>query len=121
MKLIIKKTNSYKKGACAKPHKNQTKQLEFNFMNHIGSHNIYYDKSAYLLDSLHKLVKPVRTVRLNKVGSSNSLNIPVNQIKSFYKDDFGAGVFIELCNFKTPIPVRESIDEIDKLINKRSN
>lgn len=121
MKVINNKSNSYKSNANAKGRRYGTKQLEFNFNNHNTSHNIYYDKSAYLLDSLHKLVKSVRTVRVNKVGSSNSLNIPVNQIKSFYKDNFGAGVFIELCNLETPIPVRESIDEIDNLINKRSN
>jgi len=119
MKVINKKPNSYKEGTYAKPHKNQTKQLEFNFMNHITSHNIYYDKSAYLLDSLHKLVKPIRTVRLNKVGSSNSLDISVNQIKSFYKDV--QGVCVEVCNLSTPILVRESIDEINNLINKRRN
>ena len=119
MKVINKKPNSCKEGIYAKPHKNQTKQLEFYFMNHIGSHTIYNVKSTYLSDSLHKLVKPIRTVRLNKVGSSNSLDISVNQIKSFYKDV--QGVCVEVCNLSTPILVRESLDEINNLINKRRN
>ena len=118
MKLTNNNSNPYKKPAMTKPCSSGTKQLEFNFNPSIGSHNIYYDKLGSLPVSLHKLRKPVRTVRLNKVGSPNSINIPINHIKSIYKDDFGAGVFIELCNLLTPIPVRESINEINYLIKK---
>ena len=118
MKLINNNSNTYKNHAMTKPCSGGTKQLEFNFNPIITSHNIYYDKLGSLPVSLHKLRKPVRTVRLNKVGSPNSINIPINHIKSIYKDDFGAGVFIELCNLLTPIPVRESINEINYLIDK---
>ena len=93
-----------------------TKQLEFNFMDSSGSHNIYFSKLAKLSKSLHKSDQPERTVRFNILGCANILTIPVKKLKSFYKDEIGT--FIEIAGIGQPIQVRDSIFEINRMINK---
>ena len=93
-----------------------TKQLELNFMDSMGSHNIYLSKLAKLSKSLHKSDQPERTVRFNILGCANILTIPVKKLKSFYKDEIGT--FIEIAGIGQPIQVRDSIFEINKMINK---
>jgi len=120
MEFINTKNSKHKDSTNQKGCSGGIKQLELNFDASIGSHNIYGVKSTQFLKPLRKLDKPGRTIRLNKLGSPNTLNIPVNLIKSYYKDDIYRDVYIELSNTKDPIPVRESVDEIAKLIYKRS-
>jgi len=95
---------------------NRTKQLEFDFKDSSSSHNIYFTKLAKLSKSLHKFKKPERTVRFNKLGSLNILTIPLKNLKSYYKDDMGT--FIEVLGMNHPIAVRDSIYDINKMINK---
>ena len=114
MEFINTKNSKHKNSTNQKGCSGGIKQLELNFDASIGSHNIYGVKSTQFLKPLRKLDK------LNKLGSPNTLNIPVNLIKSYYKDDIYRDVYIELSNTKDPIPVRESVDEIAKLIYKRS-
>ena len=93
-----------------------TKQLEFNFMDSMTSHNIYLTKLAKLSKSLHKSNQPKRTVRFNKLGCLDSLTILLTNLKSFYKDE--SGTYIEVVGISQPIAVRDSIYEINRMINK---
>ena len=115
--IVIKDKNNMCRTAVEyKKRFNRTKQLEFNFNGSIGSHNIYTSKLAKLSKSLHKFKKPERTVRFNKLGSLNILTIPLKNLKSYYKDDMGT--FIEVLGMNHPIAVRDSIYDINKMINK---
>lgn len=116
MLSINTKNNMCKTAVKYKQRSSGTKQLSFNFITHTTSHNIYgvrLGKSAVLLSNFDK---PVRTVRFNKTGCSNILTIPLNNLKSYYKE--GMQTFIELLGQEDPIEVRESIDEINNIINK---
>ena len=115
--IVIKDKNNMCRTAVEyKKRFNKTKQLEFNFNGSITSHNIYFTKSTKLSKSLHKFKKPERTVRFNKLGSLNILTIPLKNLKSYYKDDMGT--FIEVLGMNHPIAVRDSIYDINKMINK---
>ena len=73
--------------------------------------------SAYV-SKTKKLSKPERTVNFNKLGSLDILTIPVNKLNGFYKSEFGE-TFIEVIGLE-PIAVRESLEEINNIINIRS-
>ena len=93
-----------------------TKQLELNFLGDITSHNIYLFELGKRSKRVHKLNQPGRTVRLNKLGCPDSLTISLKNPKSFYKDEIGT--FIVIAGMSQPIQVRDSIFEINKMINK---
>ena len=116
MIVINDKNNRCRTAVEYKRRSYATKQLEFNFNNSITSHNIYLSKLAKLSKSLHKSDQPERTVRFNILGCANILTIPVKKLKSFYKDEIGT--FIEIAGMSQPIQVRDSIFEINKMINK---
>lgn len=116
MIVINDKNNMCRTAVEYKRRSYETKQLEFNFMDSITSHNIYLSKLAKLSKSLHKSDQPERTVRFNILGCANILTIPVKKLKSFYKDEIGT--FIEIAGMSQPIQVRDSIFEINKMINK---
>ena len=118
MIVINDKNNMCRTAVEYKRRSYATKQLEFNFMDSMTSHNIYLSKLAKLSKSLHKSDQPERTVRFNILGCANILTIPVKKLKSFYKDEMGT--FIEVAGFNQPIAVRESIFEINKIIDKES-
>ena len=65
---------------------------------------------------LHKSNQPKRTVRFNKLGCLDSLTISLKNLKSFYKDE--SGTYIEVAGVNQPIAVRDSIYEINRMINK---
>ncbi len=116
MIVINDKNNMCRTAVEYKRRSYATKQLEFNFMDSITSHNIYLTKLAKLSKSLHRSDQPERTVRFNILGCANILTIPVKKLKSFYKDEIGT--FIEIAGMSQPIQVRDSIFEINKMINK---
>jgi len=116
MIVINDKNNMCRTAVEYKQRFNATKQLEFNFMDSITSHNIYLSKLDKLSKSLHKSDQPERTVRFNILGCSNILTIPVKKLKSFYKDEIGT--FIEIAGMSQPVQVRDSIFEINRMINK---
>ena len=116
MIVINDKNNMCRTAVEYKQRFNATKQLEFNFMDSMGSHNIYLCKSDKLSKSLHKSDQPERTVRFNILGCANILTIPVKKLKSFYKDEIGT--FIEIAGIGQPVQVRDSIFEINRMINK---
>lgn len=116
MIVINDKNNRCRTAVEYKRRSYATKQLEFNFMDSITSHNIYLSKLAKLAKSLHKSDQLERTVRFNILGCANILTIPVKKLKSFYKDEIGT--FIEIAGMSQPIQVRDSIFEINKMINK---
>ena len=93
-----------------------TKQLSLFLNDDIGSHNIYSSKLGKTSETLHKLKQPGRTVRFNKLGSLDSLNIPLSKFKSFYKD--AMGTFIVVVGVDKPIAVRDSLSEINNILNK---
>jgi len=93
-----------------------TKQLELNFLGHMTSHNIYLFELGETSKRLHKFNQPKRTVRFNKLGCLNSLTISLTNLKSFYKDE--TGTYIEVAGVNQPIAVRDSIYEINRMINK---
>lgn len=119
MKLINDNNNMCKTYVKYKQRSSGTKQLELFFNDDITSHNIYFTKLGKTSSSLHKFKQPGRSVRFNKIGSSDSLNVPVSKLKSFYKDELGT--FIEVVGYSNPIAVRESLCEIDNIINKGVN
>ena len=116
MIVINDKNNMCKTAVEYKQRSYKTKQLEFDFLADMTSHNIYTFKLGKLSDSLHKTKQPERTVRFNILGCANILTIPVKKLKSFYKDEIGT--FIEIAGMSQPIQVRDSIFEINKMINK---
>lgn len=116
MIVINDKNNMCRTAVEYKQRSYATKQLEFNFMDSMTSHNIYLTKLAKLSKSLHKSDQPERTVRFNILGCANILTIPVKKLKSFYKDEIGT--FIEIAGIGQPIQVRDSIFEINRMINK---
>lgn len=116
MIVINDKNNRCRTAVEYKRRSYATKQLEFNFMDSITSHNIYLTKLAKLSKSLHKSDQPERAVRFNILGCANILTIPVKKLKSFYKDEIGT--FIEIAGIGQPIQVRDSIFEINRMINK---
>jgi hypothetical protein len=116
MIVINDKNNMCRTAVEYKQRSYATKQLEFNFMNSMTSHNIYLTKLAKLSKSLHKSDQPDRTVRFNILGCANILTIPVKKLKSFYKNEIGT--FIEIAGMSQPVQVRDSIFEINKMINK---
>ena len=116
MIVINDKNNMCRTAVEYKQRSYATKQLEFNFMDSMTSHNIYIFKLAKLSKSLHKSDQPERTVRFNILGCANILTIPVKKLKCFYKDEIGT--FIEIAGIGQPIQVRDSIFEINRMINK---
>ena len=75
-------------------------------------------KSSANVSKTKKLRKPTRLVNFNKLGSLDILTIPVNKLNGFYKSEFGE-TFIEVIGLE-PIAVRESLEEINNIINIRS-
>ena len=116
MLVINEKNNMCKTAVKYKQRSGGTKQLDLFFNNNITSHNIYYAKSSKSSDSLHLFGKTAKTVRLNKAGCSDTLTIQVKKLKSYYKDEIGT--FIEVVGCDSPIAVRESIFEINNILNK---
>ena len=116
MLVINSNLNSYKNTDSQKGRRYRTNQAEFNFNAEIGSHNIYSSKLGKTSETLHKLKQPGRTVRFNKLGSLDSLNIPLSKFKSFYKD--AMGTFIVVVGVDKPIAVRDSLSEINNILNK---
>lgn len=115
--IVIKDENNMCKTAVKyKQRSGGTKQLSLNFLTDITSHNIYFAKSSKSSDSLHLFGKTAKTVRLNKAGCSDTLTIQVKKLKSYYKDEIGT--FIEVVGCDSPIAVRESIFEINNILNK---
>ena len=115
--IVIKEKNNRCRTAVEYQQRSYaTKQLEFNFMNSMTSHNIYLSELTKLSQSLHKSDKPDRTVRFNILGYANILTISAKKLKSFYKDEIGT--FIEIAGMSQPIQVRDSIFEINTMINK---
>lgn len=116
MIVINDKNNMCRTAVEYKRRSYATKQLELNFLTDMTSHNIYLTKLVKLSKSLHKSDQPERTVRFNILGCANILTIPVKKLKSFYKDEIGT--FIEIAGMSQPIQVRDSIFEINRMINK---
>lgn len=103
-----------------KSHKNGTQQLEFNFNAVSSSHNIYSIKlgsHAKNVRKLERLEKPKRLVKFNKLGSSDTLTFNINKLQSFFKEQYG-NTYIQVAG-KEPVAVRESLDEINNIINIR--
>ena len=93
-----------------------TKQLSLFLNDDSVSHNIYYFELAKTSNRVHKFNKPERTVRFNKLGSLNILTLPISKLKSFYKDEMGT--FIVVVGLDKPIAVRDSINEINNILNR---
>lgn len=100
---------------------NGTKQLSLFPNDAIGSHNIYFIKNTCpgkLLQksaNVDKSKKPGKSVWLNVFGQADILKVYVDQINSYYKDDY-SNVWIELSNQLEPILLRNSISEIENKI-----
>jgi hypothetical protein len=115
--LVIKdKNNMCRTAVKYKQRSSGTKQLELNFLADITSHNIYLSELGKRSKRLHKSNQPKRTVRFNKLGCLDSLTISLKNLKSFYKDE--SGTYIEVAGVNQPIAVRDSIYEINRMINK---
>ena len=115
--LVIKdKNNMCRTAVKYKQRSSGTKQLELNFLTDMTSHNIYFAKLGKLSKRVHKSNQPKRTVRFNKLGCLDSLTILLTNLKSFYKDE--SGTYIEVVGISQPIAVRDSIYEINRMINK---
>ena len=115
--LVIKdKNNMCRTAVKYKQRSSGTKQLELNFLTDITSHNIYYSGLGKTSKSVHKSNQPKRTVRFNKLGCLDSLTILLTNLKSFYKNE--SGTYIEVVGISQPIAVRDSIYEINRMINK---
>ncbi len=124
MILINSNPNSYKNTNSHKGCRYKTKQAEFDFSANSTTDNIYSTELVRIPDGLRKvddfkrsdkLRKPVKTVKFNKLGSSNILTLPRNKLKSFYKNE--SGTFIVVVGVDEPIPVRDSLSEISNIIN----
>ncbi len=116
MLVINDKNNMCRTAVKYKQRSSGTKQLELFFNDNMASHNIYFTKLGKTSNNLHKFNEPGRTVRFNKLGSLDILTLPVNKLKSFYQDELGT--FIEVVGFDKPIAVRDSINEINNILNK---
>ena len=116
MILINDSNNMCRTAVKYKQRSSGTKQLELNFLTDITSHNIYNSELGKTSKRLHKANQPKRTVRFNKLGCLNILTIPVRKLKSFYKNEIGT--FIEVVGVNQPIAVRDSIFEINRMINR---
>ena len=115
--LVIKdKNNMCRTAVKYKERSSGTKQPELNFLGDITSHNIYLSELGKRSKRLHKSNQPKRTVRFNKLGCLDSLTILLTNLKSFYKDE--SGTYIEVAGVNQPIAVRDSIYEINRMINK---
>jgi len=115
--LVIKdKNNMCRTAVKYKERSSGTKQLELNFLGDITSHNIYSFELGKRSKKLHEFNQPKRTVRFNKLGCLDSLTILLTNLKSFYKNE--SGTYIEVVGISQPIAVRDSIYEINKMINK---
>ena len=115
--IVIKdKNNMCRTAVKYKERSSGTKQLELNFLTDSTSHNIYNFELGKTSKRLHKSNKPKRTVRFNKLGCLDSLTILLTNLKSFYKDE--SGTYIEVVGVNQPIAVRDSIYEINRMINK---
>ena len=116
MIVINDKNNMCRTAVKYKQRSSGTKQLELNFLGDMASHNIYFTKLAKTSNRVHKFIKPERTVRFNKLGSLNILTLPISKLKSFYKDEMGT--FIVVVGLDKPIAVRDSINEINNILNR---
>ena len=116
MIVINDKNNMCRTAVKYKQRSSGTKQLELNFLTDSTSHNIYFSESAKRSKRVHKLNQPKRTVRFNKLGSLNILTLPISKLKSFYKDEMGT--FIVVVGLDKPIAVRDSINEINNILNR---
>jgi len=116
MILINDNNNMCRTAVKYKQRSSGTKQLSLFLNDNIASHNIYSSKLGKTSETLHKLKQPGRTVRFNKLGSLDSLNIPLSKFKSFYKD--AMGTFIVVVGVDKPIAVRDSLSEINNILNK---
>ena len=115
--IVIKdKNNMCRTAVKYKQRSSGTKQLELNFLTDITSHNIYFAELGKTSKRVHKSNQPKRTVRFNKLGCLDSLTILLTNLKSFYKDE--SGTYIEVAGISQPIAVRDSIYEINRMINK---
>ena len=115
--LVIKdKNNMCRTAVKYKERSSGTKQPELNFLGDITSHNIYSFELGKRSKKLHESNQPKRTVRFNKLGCLDSLTILLTNLKSFYKNE--SGTYIEVVGISQPIAVRDSIYEINKMINK---
>ena len=94
----------------------EPKQLSLFFNEDMTSHNIYFTNLCKSSNTLQKLEETKRTVRFNKLGCLDSLTILLTNLKSFYKDE--SGTYIEVAGISHPIAVRDSIFEINRMINK---
>ena len=116
MIVINDKNNMCRTAVKYKQRSSGTKQPELFLNDNIASHNISSSKLGKTSETLHKLKQPGRTVRFNKLGSLDSLNIPLSKFKSFYKD--AMGTFIVVVGVDKPIAVRDSLSEINNILNK---
>jgi len=116
MEAINDNNNMCRTAVKYKQRSSGTKQLSLFGIDNKASHNIYYSSLAKTPDRLHKLKQPGRTVRFNKLGCLDILSVQPSQIKSFYKNE--QGTFIVIVGFDKPIPVRDSISEINNILNK---
>ena len=115
--LVIKdKNNMCRTAVKYKERSSGTKQPELNFLTDMTSHNIYNFELGKTSKRLHKSNQPKRTVRFNKLGCLDTLTISLTNLKSFYKDE--SGTYIEVVGISQPIAVRDSIYEINRMINK---
>tara|TARA_R110001632_G_scaffold3506_5_gene15621 strand:- start:29 stop:406 length:378 start_codon:yes stop_codon:yes gene_type:complete len=108
--------NRCKTAVAYKRRSRGTENLNANSIANMGSHNIYFDRFD------RKVVRfegTDKTIKLNMTGSTDILDVPVNKIKSTFKDE--RGTFIVVLGNVVPIPVRESLSEISNLINKKEN
>ena len=116
MIVINDKNNMCRTAVKYKQRSGGTKQLELNFLTDITSHNIYFSELGETFKRVHKSNQPKRTVRFNKLGCLDTLTVLLINLKSFYKDE--SGTYIEIAGMSQPIAVRDSIEEINRMINK---
>ena len=116
MIVINDKNNMCRTAVKYKQRSSGTKQLELNFLTDITSHNIYFTELGKRSKRVHKSNESGRTVRFNKLGCLDTLTVLLTNLKSFYKDE--SGTYIEIAGVNQPVAVRDSIFEINRMINK---
>lgn len=116
MIVINDKNNMCRTAVKYKQRSSGTKQLELNFLTDIASHNIYNSELGKKSKRAHNSNQPKRTVRFNKLGCLDTLPVLLTNLKSFYKNE--SGTYIEIAGVNQPIAVRDSIFEINRMINK---
>ena len=116
MIVINDKNNMCRTAVKYKQRSSGTKQLELNFLTDITSHNIYNSELGKKSKRVHNSNQPGRTVRFNKLGCLDTLTVLLTNLKSFYKDE--SGTYIEIAGVNQPIAVRDSIFEINRMIDK---